>query len=72
MTTFTNKKRKEAIKYLFPSIRFFFIMRSLQSLKEKLRVLEQHFPERTNSQFSIVNATVDDRKSIYHDPYQFM
>ena len=43
-------------------------MRSLQSLKEELRVLEQHFPKRTNAPFSIVSASVDDITSIYRDP----
>ncbi|CAF0939707.1 unnamed protein product [Adineta steineri] len=43
-------------------------MRSLQSLKEELRVLEQHFPKRTNAPFSIISASVDDITSIYRDP----
>ena len=43
-------------------------MRSLQSLKEELRVLEQHFPRRSNAPFSILSATVDDITSIYRDP----
>ncbi|UJR38242.1 hypothetical protein I4U23_030915 [Adineta vaga] len=42
-------------------------MRSLQSLKEELRVLEQHFPKRLNAPFSIINATVDDITSTYRD-----
>ncbi|CAF4406502.1 unnamed protein product [Rotaria sp. Silwood2] len=43
-------------------------MRSLQSLKEELRVLEQCFPKRTNAPFSIVSSSVDDITSIYRDP----
>jgi len=43
-------------------------MRSLQSLKEELRLLEQHFPKRTNAHFSILTATVDDITSVYRDP----
>jgi ubiquitin-conjugating enzyme E2 Q len=43
-------------------------MRSLQSLKEELRILEQHFPTRTNAPFSIISASVDDITSIYRDP----
>jgi hypothetical protein len=43
-------------------------MRSLQSLKEELRTLEQHFPKRTNAPFSIISARVDDITSIYRDP----
>jgi hypothetical protein len=43
-------------------------MRSLQSLKEELRALEQHFPKRTNAPFSIISASVDDITSIYRDP----
>jgi hypothetical protein len=43
-------------------------MRSLQSLKEELRVLEQHFPKRTNAPFSITKASVDDITSTYRDP----
>jgi hypothetical protein len=43
-------------------------MRSLQSLKEELRVLEQHFPKRTNAPFSIICVSVDDITSIYRDP----
>jgi hypothetical protein len=43
-------------------------MRSLHSLKEELRVLEQHFPKRSNASFSIISASVDDITSIYRDP----
>ena len=43
-------------------------MRSLQSLKEELRLLEQHFPEENNALFSIVSASVDDITSVYRDP----
>lgn len=43
-------------------------MRSLQSLKEELRSLEQHFPKRTNAPFAILTATVDDITSTYRDP----
>ncbi|CAF3372035.1 unnamed protein product [Rotaria socialis] len=43
-------------------------MRSLQALKEELRVLEQYFPKRTNAPFSIVSSSVDDITSIYRDP----
>jgi len=43
-------------------------MRSLHSLKEELRALEQHFPKRSNAPFSIISATVDDITSIYRDP----
>ncbi|CAF0918188.1 unnamed protein product [Rotaria sp. Silwood1] len=43
-------------------------MRSLQSLKEELRVLEQCFPKRTNAPFSIISSSVDDITSIYRDP----
>jgi hypothetical protein len=43
-------------------------MRSLQSLKEELRVLEQHFPKRSSAPFSIISASVDDITSIYRDP----
>lgn len=43
-------------------------MRSLQSLKEELRLLEQHFPQQNNAPFSILSATVDDITSIYRDP----
>lgn len=43
-------------------------MRSLQSLKEELRVLEQHFPKRANAPFSVVSSSVDDLTAIYHDP----
>ncbi len=43
-------------------------MRSLQSLKEELRILEQHFPKRTNAPFSILSVSVDDITRIYGDP----
>ncbi len=43
-------------------------MRSLQTLKEELRVLEQHFPKRSNAPFSITKASVDDITSTYRDP----
>lgn len=43
-------------------------MRSMQSLKEELRLLEQHFPQQTNAPFSILTATVDDITCIYRDP----
>lgn len=43
-------------------------MRSLQSLKEELRVLEQYFPKRTNAPFSIISSSVDDITSSYRDP----
>ncbi|CAF3761830.1 unnamed protein product [Rotaria sordida] len=43
-------------------------MRSLQSLKEELRVLEQCFPKRSNAPFSIISSSVDDITSIYRDP----
>lgn len=61
--------KKQQVNYLVPfSNRFVFKMRSLQSLKEELRALEQHFPKRTNAPFSIVSASVDDITSIYRDP----
>ena len=43
-------------------------MRSLQTLKEELRLLEQHFPRRSNAPFAILSATVDDINCIYRHP----
>lgn len=42
-------------------------MRSLQTLKEEIRLLEQHFPKRANAPFSILSASVDDITSTYRD-----
>ena len=42
-------------------------MRSLQTLKDEIRLLEQHFPKRANAPFSILSASVDDITSTYRD-----
>jgi hypothetical protein len=68
-----GKERTTIVKVIFTHrsyclIRFRSKMRSLQTLKEELRLLEQHFPHRSNAPFSILSASVDDIASSYRDP----